>query len=196
MNQIKRAFTTMLKRCLYLNKYLRNEELLYAIDLEPINNMIMRKKLVGLKAIIYSPLTCNTMFAVMEKTRNSTNGKSIRKKSMVSECLEAMENMGLVVNKNNILDKAKESLKMLDDVREVNRESERVRKIHALLSEPTLENWYEINRLLIPDSIAHLQDDYWGNLFDDRQVINSEFEDEDNDNMWEPNSNNSSFDAG
>jgi hypothetical protein len=173
--KIKRAFTITLKRCLALNKLLRNEELMYACGMEPIGKLIIKKKLKSLLMLYNNKTTKHIIMAMGDKLflNNAGLKPSIYKKSTVYECVILAEvNYS---NKHNLFNEIKESVATLNLEKEIMSESEIVQEVAALLDRPSLENWKQINDLLIPAQIEHLQEAFWGRVLG-RQLIITENE--------------------
>jgi hypothetical protein len=164
MGQIKRTYTSTLKRCLSLNKLLHTENLLLATGLEPFKDLIEKRKLKCFINLLENP----TIFSIIEEIikNNNTTG-NWNKKSMLTElrCMiysNEYDPDNIVVMKSDAITK----VKAINSNKDHLVKTDLVQEIIWRLNDPSIENWKSINDLLIPTEIAHLQSSYWDTLMD------------------------------
>ena len=188
---------------------LRNDELMYATNMEPIIHHVLRKKIKGIIMLYNNPVTKHIIFKVGEMF-NYYNMRGeippVLKKSSVVESLTITASE--TFDQNNHFTNLKMYITTLDEEKMLMQESENVREIKKLLNNPSIENWRKINDLLIPTEIAHLQSKYWGNVFnpnvdnpeptyyEDLEIYNIGTIDNTTDSIDNTSLNDSSFDAG
>jgi hypothetical protein len=161
-NMVKRAYTLTLKRCLSLNKLLHTEGLLIATGLEPFADMINKRKLKCLLILLENPTTKNIVNEIITINNNSGIWD---KKSMIT-------NIRQIIYANNYNPDSIQTLKIdaITAIKAINNnkahliDTENNQRLIWLLNNPSTENWKEINDLLIPSEIAHLQPNYWNEM--------------------------------
>jgi hypothetical protein len=161
LNNTKRCFTVIFKRCLNLNKLLRNDELLYSMGIEPIINLIHRKKINAL-IFMCKNQTMKKLFNNIINNTNQQQSNSQSKKSFIYECGDILEHT--INDIETLLISAEDHIKTIDIDYEIMSNSDDLKEVKWLLEHPSPQNWYQLNQLLIPNSIEHIQSQFWKNI--------------------------------
>jgi hypothetical protein len=158
LNNTKRCFTVMFKRCLNLNKQLRNDELLYATNIEPIITLIHRKKINALILLCKNKTIRDLFENIISGTDYQQSNNQI-KKSFIYECSDIIEED--ITSIELLLNGATTYINGIDGEYEIMRNSDEVNEVRWLLEHPNAQNWFQLNQLLIPTQIEKLQEQYW-----------------------------------
>ena len=148
--------STTLKRAIGLKPRIHNDELLYALKMEPICRHIIRKKL----KFFIEMLNNNRMRYMIEFIGSQINteignGKSIErlllKKSIVAEMV-AMNEQNMYQT-DELAEKIKKTYATIQAENFLNNKSDKVIEIRFLLTNPSPKNIVAINELLCPEEL-------------------------------------------
>jgi hypothetical protein len=152
--QIKNITTymsTITKKVLQVNPRSHTTELMYALKIEPMDRLIVRRKLGFALALLNNEVTSKIVNNMSNHLKSNNCSKSLTKEyfMIIQDETYNYETMADKLNKLKIL---------IEKDNNLNVESDIVIEIRWLLNNPTSENWIKLHEIIIPKALQTLNE--------------------------------------
>jgi hypothetical protein len=167
MKSIKTVYTVALKRCLFLSKLLRTDDLCCACGMEPIVIEIIKRKMILYQQIMENEVTRQIASNMIEFQRGNPTSKLMKKSFIIDYSILLNCELNIHIIKTRTADLRKQ----LNNAYLLKQESQAVLDIKFYLNNPSVDNWAKLHQMLAPDAIRNREIEYWRELEDDEDDL-------------------------
>ena len=143
--------STITKKVLQVNPRSHTTELMYALKIEPMDRLIVRRKLGFALALLNNEATSKIVNNMSNHLKSNNCSKSLTKEyfMLIQDETYNYETMADKLNKLKILIEKDNNLNVENDI---------VIEIRWLLNNPTAENWIKLHEIIMPKALQTLNE--------------------------------------